>query len=161
MTACGGSRKQHHRRLLLPARQRAVKHVPYFPPCITVPPITIWEMEIEAALGPMPWTGWQPHSCLLNPLSQLLQLPCRLLPERWELKCLCLKPLPRQHHTCHIPPSPAPCSGTHSFVLLKPAPRLCFFISFLPICCSTAQGKPFKRQGQFWGRGQERGWSRV
>lgn len=122
----------------------------------------LWEMEIQAELRPVPWTGWQPRSCLLSPTQSASSAPLQASArKRWELKCLCLQPLPHQQHICHIPLSPALCSGTHSVVFLKPAPRLASLYPFYPSAASQLKENHSTRQGQFWGRSQEHGWSRV
>jgi len=138
-----------------------VKHVPYFPPRITVPPVTALGNgnSSRTQTRAMDWLAAtqlpsEPHSASSAPLQASAR-------KRWELKCLCLPPLPHQQHTCHIPLSPALCSGTHSVVFLKPAPRLASLYPFYPSAASQLKENHSTRQGQFWGRSQEHGWSRV
>lgn len=118
--------KQHHCRLLLSARQRAVKCVPYFPPHVTVPTVT--------ARGNGNSSSAQICAVCRLAAMQLLSPTCtgpvsscnsmQASARRWELERLCLNfCLSSATHLPH-PSLPSPLLRYPVSCPLKPALRL-------------------------------------
>lgn len=64
LIACGGSRNNTTASFRYLERQRAVKCVPYFPPCVMVPAVSALGNGNSSRLQSVLCAGWQLCSCL-------------------------------------------------------------------------------------------------
>lgn len=126
--------KQHHCRLLLSARQRAVKCVPYFPPHVTVPTVTARRNGNSSSA--------QICAVCRLAVTQLLSLTCTgpvsscnsvwASARRWELE-LVPQPLPLISNTPAASRSPQPSAQVPSQLSSEAYAEACFPIPFLTI----------------------------
>lgn len=139
-----------------------MKHVPYFPPRITVPPVTALGNgnSSRTQTRAMDWLAAtqlpsEPHSV------SFFSSPAGFCQKKVGAEVSV--PTTSASSAAHLPhPAvPSPLLRYPLGCLLEACTEACFPVSFLPICCFTAQGKPFNKTRPVLGRSQEHGWSRV